>query len=171
MYAGISLFFMCTADNFMHNSILTCYALCVLGGCVDAAEGCGHICMPEKRMCVCASACGREAKTILAIQPFLFNEEWKTGIQRCGQVSHINVGSPDSLPLFKKEWHRSEARIDQPRGRINSRGTLSSLNPQMGHKEFLGGTSCSLTRRKAGPTEDAMFGCFQKDSQSPQIVQ
>lgn len=29
------------------------YALCVLGGCVDAAEGCGHICIPEKkRMCV-----------------------------------------------------------------------------------------------------------------------
>lgn len=56
MYAGISLFFMCTADNFMHNSILTCYALCVLGGCVDAAEGCGHICMPEKTN-VCVSLC------------------------------------------------------------------------------------------------------------------
>lgn len=155
----------------MHNSILTCYAPCVLGGCVDAAEGCGHICMPEKtNVCVCVCMWER-GKTILAIQPFLFNEEWKTGIQRCGQVSHVNVGSPDSLPLFKKEWHRSEALIEQPRGRINSRGTLSSLNPQMGHKEFLGGTSCSLTRRKAGPTEDAMFGCFQKDSQSPQIVQ
>jgi hypothetical protein len=48
-------------------------------------------------------------KPIPAIQPFLFNEEWKTGIQRCGYMPHINVCSPDLLPHFKNEWHESEA--------------------------------------------------------------
>lgn len=86
-------------------------ALGVLGRCIGACE-CGsvHVCVPQKaNVSVCAYVCGRKEKTIPAIQPFLFNEEWKTGIQRCGYVPHINVCSPDLLPHFKNEWHRSEA--------------------------------------------------------------
>ena len=88
--------------TFMHNSILTCYAPCVLGGCVDAAEGCGHICMPEK-MNVCVCVCMWEGgKTILAIQPFLFNEEWKTGIQRVVRCRILMWAHPTASPSLKR---------------------------------------------------------------------
>lgn len=34
---------------------------------------------------------GSEEETVLAIRPFSFNEEWKTGIQERGYVLHVHV--------------------------------------------------------------------------------
>ena len=148
-----------------------------LVGCVGAGEGYVYIRVPEKTnvcvcvcVCVCVSACGREEKQSLQSSHFCLMKNGRLAFRDVVMCRILMCAHQTASHHFKNEWHRSEALIDQPCGRSNSWGNLSSLNLQMGHKEFLRRTSCSLTRRKSGP-RDTMFGCFRKDSQSQQIVQ
>lgn len=61
------------------------------------------MCMKAQKKCesVCLGKWGKK-KVTSAIQSFLFNEEWKTDVQRRGYVLHINVCSLALLPHLKK---------------------------------------------------------------------
>lgn len=97
--------------TFTHNSIVTkaCDMLSWIGSWVHVNEvACVHVCWESSSEsgCLCKWV---TRKSSSVIQSFLFNEEWKTGIQGCGYVPHINVYSPVLLPHLKNEWHKTEA--------------------------------------------------------------
>lgn len=157
--------------TFTHNSILTMTCSGCLGWvCGCRRRLCAWMCARESNcegVCVCV---WEKGKTILATQPFLFNEEWKTGIQRCSYTPHINACAPDVRPHLQNDWHRSAALCRPTTWEKPLTRSHSITQPTNGHKDFRRRTSCSLTRRKAGP-RNMMFGCFWKDSPSQQIVQ
>lgn len=127
--------------TFTHNSIVTkaCDMLSWIGSWVHVNEvACVHVCWessPESR-CLCKWV---TRKSSSVIQSFLFNEEWKTGIQGCGYVPHINVYSPVLLPHLKNEWHKTEALYRSTTWEKHlMRENLSSQNLLMWHKESTG---------------------------------
>lgn len=69
---------------------------------------CVYVCRESNCESVCLCEWGKK-KATSAIQSFLFNEEWKTDVRRCGYVPHINVSSRASLPHLKDECQKTQA--------------------------------------------------------------
>lgn len=69
---------------------------------------CVYVCRESDCESVCLCEWGKK-KATSAIQSFLFNEEWKTDVPRCGYVPHINVCSLASLPHSEDEWRMTQA--------------------------------------------------------------
>lgn len=156
--------------TFTHNSVLTMICSGYLGWvwrCVR--RWCACVCAREANGSACAYVCGRKDKQSSQSGHFCLMKNGRLAFRDVVMCRILMCAHQTASPTLKMSGTEVKPSIDQPRGRSNSWGNISSRNLQMGRKEFCR-TSFSLTERKAG-SRDMMFGCFRKDSQSQQIVQ
>lgn len=157
--------------TFTRNSILTLIRSGCLGWvCRCVRRLCACMCAWEVNVSVCAYVCGRKDKQSWQSSHFCLMKNGRLAFRDVVMCRILMCAHQTASPTLKMSGTEVKPSIDQPRGRSNSRGNISSLNLQMGRTEFCRRTSFSLTRGKAG-SGDMMFGCFRKDSQSQQIVQ
>lgn len=132
---------------------------------------CMYMCSRKANVSVCAYVCERKEKQSLQSDHFCLMKNGRLAFRDVAMCRILMSAHQTSSPILKmsgigvsEAFYRSTTWVKQPmRERVIA-------NLQTWHKEFCRRTSYSVTRRKASPWAK-MFGCFQKDSQSQQIVQ